>query len=1505
MSKQKTLLLNSIIGILGVIALLLTFQFAGFTRVKAASELVGHEQDALKFENLTWTKTASGKQYVFDMFTGSEDGKNYVKYFKCVTYNDTGNKTWGTHNNSSYSSNENKYQYLKREASKTSPKNGYIQNNFEISNALKTAMQNGFLSLSAYAEFGTFKQKYYVGMTGEDQADTVVMTFAGQSATHSGSFGTTTKTMTTTNASNSFSLKFEVTLNAKNINATTMSVKNPTITLSTTDTTAPTITLQSVTNADTWSQKKTVTYIVEDSQAGVNSIVVKANGTAITPTIKYENNTKKATVTFDVNKNDVNYTIFATDNVGNSGSGESYTSKFIDTTSPSVSFDFAENQLFENLNVSFSVTIADTTQASEEFWYTFDGTDPASSGTRLPLSNGTNKFLVSEEKDYTIKIYGVDSAGNSISISRNIIVQQQYYDYSITKIYFDRNETIASGTQVLSGTAIELDTSDFTQNGLNFQFYRATLNNTETAISSYITLRENLDIKLYFRQIVEVEFTKLNYDSTGAQIQYEYNANCDDAILNFKVLQNGTATTFDSAGEYTIAWAVNDTEKYIGSGQQQLTILNAIEVKINNTAYTFDSNSFKFDFDTDTEEYSLVFKNANGEEFDEATVRQNGLDVGEYTYILTFNNENDYIKDAEFGTRSISGTFTVSPKQIDLGEFNESTIYNGTTYEFTQKYSYTTNVQYKLQSEDDSAYTTTAPKNAGVYDVLVTIIQPNYTGSMLGQLTILPKSLKIIADNKQSIYGEELQELTYTIDSKNGFVAEENYTFNLTSDADKSKAGDYAIIIEEPVDVTLLANYDLTLSNGTYTVSRRPVVVSVKSGQSKIFGENDPETLIFNVENLLSGDDLGISLVREAGENVGSYKTTIKDKSTLNPNYEIIEFISNNFVIKSCSVVVVINPVSKVYGEEITANDFDFKIYGNANKQDLGVTLVRADSENTNVGKYLISAIINENSNYDIEVINNYLTISPKEIIVTANTGQSKFYGDSDPILTYTISEENILLNGSLSRVRGERVGNNYAITMGTLNNSNYNITFVSATFEIKKAQIVITAKDTTKTYGDIEPEFSWTVDKIINLDEITSGSLMRTAGENVGEYDIIENEKFASENYDIIFKKGIFTITPKTAYIMLTNQNKVYGSIDPKFNFKLLKVEDADIENITNSVVVSREEGEAVGEYSITAICENTNYNFKVRNATLNIIKADTTLSLDDSIFVYNTKAQYPTATLDIDGSIIYEIKQNGETMESGAIDAGEYQVIAKFAGDKNHNATSVTANLTIKKADVEVIIYKDIFVMKKDASIQDPVIGCALAESEYTIKFDDTTTAGNEGKHAYTIIFTNTNYNPIRGSVQILPIPTSSTTGGSAEFEDGNVDNENVDLVIEKTNDKEKAQSATDMVVDSTYQIKYNQKGNAQVKVELDYDASSYDNVYVYVYNDKGEAKMLPYQVVNGKIVFSIDADNVKFAIVRQVAGISIVTIGALLLLSGFITLGVVRNRKKKKIARILRVS
>jgi len=130
---------------------------------------------------------------------------------------------------------------------------------------------------------------------------------------------------------------------------------------------------------------------------------------------------------------------------------------------------------------------------------------------------------------------------------------------------------------------------------------------------------------------------------------------------------------------------------------------------------------------------------------------------------------------------------------------------------------------------------------------------------------------------------------------------------------------------------------------------------------------------------------------------------------------------------------------------------------------------------------------LSNNSNYSITFVSNNFTITAKPITVTVNAGQSKVYNATDPIsFNYTVAPALAAgdsLTGSLVRAPGEAVGT-YAISQGTLANSNYSITFVSNNFTITAKPITVTANaGQTKVYGAAEPaNFTYS---------ITSGALV------------------------------------------------------------------------------------------------------------------------------------------------------------------------------------------------------------------------------------------------------------------------------------------------------------------------------------------------------------------------------------------------------------------------------
>jgi hypothetical protein len=127
-------------------------------------------------------------------------------------------------------------------------------------------------------------------------------------------------------------------------------------------------------------------------------------------------------------------------------------------------------------------------------------------------------------------------------------------------------------------------------------------------------------------------------------------------------------------------------------------------------------------------------------------------------------------------------------------------------------------------------------------------------------------------------------------------------------------------------------------------------------------------------------------------------------------------------------------------------------IYSNVTTQTLNIS-----KATVSMSGYKYRCVVTSDCNSTVTTNGNAtLSITPKDLTVTADTDQFKYFGQSDPVFTYNASgfvtgEDEGVLSGLLSRFSGETVGI-YTITIGTLSAVNYSINFTAANFEIKPA---------------------------------------------------------------------------------------------------------------------------------------------------------------------------------------------------------------------------------------------------------------------------------------------------------------------------------------------------------------------------------------------------------------------------------------------------------------------
>ena len=417
-----------------------------------------------------------------------------------------------------------------------------------------------------------------------------------------------------------------------------------------------------------------------------------------------------------------------------------------------------------------------------------------------------------------------------------------------------------------------------------------------------------------------------------------------------------------------------------------------------------------------------------------------------------------------------------------------------------------------------------------------------------------------------------------------------------------------------------------TILNGTVTITPFPLVVKADD-KSKVFGEKDPKltaTETSGVEGKEKPDNQKIerTMTREAGENVGNYKITASGETTQG-NYTVT-YKPGTLTITAGSrpadrqlSVTSYNGVYDANEHTITVNnvlDGDVVEYS----YDNGETWTTDLTQYTDVTNTTIKVRVT-NANYDPNPVEleGTVTITPKPVTVTARS-YSKTFGTADPTFEAdtagTLNGDKITYD--ISRETGEDVGN-YALTpSGEEVQGNYTVTYNSG-------KLTITASDREKavevtSYNGVYDAKNHTIEvkNLVDGDQVeysydngTTWTTDLTQYKDVTETTILV--KVTNANYaDAPQLTGTVTITRFPLVVKAEDKSKVFGEKDPKLTAAetsgLEGKAKPDKQEITYDL--SREAGENVGEYPITATGEAVqgNYTVTYESGKLTITKAE-----------------------------------------------------------------------------------------------------------------------------------------------------------------------------------------------------------------------------------------------------------------------------------------------------------
>ena len=245
----------------------------------------------------------------------------------------------------------------------------------------------------------------------------------------------------------------------------------------------------------------------------------------------------------------------------------------------------------------------------------------------------------------------------------------------------------------------------------------------------------------------------------------------------------------------------------------------------------------------------------------------------------------------------------------------------------------------------------------------------------------------------------------------------------------------------------------------------------------------------------------------------------------------------------------------------------------------------------------------------------------------------------------------------------------------------------------VVKIPLTAHVANTTKVYGDANPEFNITYsgfrdgDSEVGFSVPVSISTIVDNSSKVGKYDIVASGA-VSDKYEISYIPGTLTITKAPLSISAGNYTKKQGDAMPVFKASYAGFKNGENESVlTKQPVFSCEanEASAPAEYAVTISgADAENYEISYEQGHLTVVEADAVVVRAKS---YNR--QYG------DENPVFEFETEGAALDgtpeivcSAVADSpvGSYTIEVKQGSIKNYNVHFESGSLVITKAPLSI---------------------------------------------------------------------------------------------------------------------------------------------------------------------------------------------------------------------------
>lgn len=889
---------------------------------------------------------------------------------------------------------------------------------------------------------------------------------------------------------------------------------------------------------------------------------------------------------------------------------------------------------------------------------------------------------------------------------------------------------------------------------------------TASAIGGFTVVKpENFT----FKESSTAEFTVTPNEGTtlhaGVTYKYIWTINKDNVFYKTEETTESSLTLQNlAAGEYFAKVRIVASMENCGSVEkdftaEKLTVSPAdiSGITVTGGTFTYGDENAKIKIDG-LKDGDKVFYGTDGVSFSSEIVDFSKCDVGEYTYYVKVErNENYNAKtlDVTINIVKAAVTITFTPDK------NDEVVYGD---ELPSLSAYVGETKIGTVAKEDYALKLNEISFSGIatYVGECLIEVKNFTNDYYNtnnfnitfssyKITVKKATLNVnIAEISNLTYGDDLPEIGYEIKGwKNGDDKSEYKLLPETKYAKKSAVGTYSFTYN--VSGEKIGYYDVTVNTVEFTVKQRAATITINAVDNITYGDKVPDlSAKVEVKGVLDGDKLSYEL--ETNYTVGAKPggdytaSVVFDKTAeANKNYEITA-IGTTFKVGKKGLTITLGSKRVVTGKE-------YKV---------------------DVGKLEIVGLV------EGDTVTGYVTITKDEAgVYTANDfdkSNLKFDSECYEVIKYDLTVEFVKVDFKIHFEDHEVVydgqnhnvsvtaeeGTKYTITYGTkegvydltdapeYKNAGVYVTyfkvvdtsvgdaeyegFVSLT--IKQKEVVLTVKTYTITYGDTLPEFSYDVTGLIGGDVLSGEarySVDGITGGNVGTYKVKVGGLSANDNYAITVVPGTLTINQKSIAVVWSTKDKYVYSPDGQ------EMPAATYDGKSAKVTTNGEFKNA-GTYTFTATDESGNYT--LTNAVLNVVIAKATYSgivHDPLSGVYN-----PAKTLKD-----YALAEGFtwvDASEKPVCTKPEYAAIYNADSD-NYENFELNIAIDLQKAKVALkdgVVGFDYDGTSHEVKAAVTYNGVALDTSLYSLTYDGKTskTYTDAGTHACLIEISADNY-------------------------------------------------------------------------------------------------------------------------------------------------------------------